>query len=401
MAHKRVVVLGAVRTPFGRFGGGLKDVPAPRLAAALIQHLVKSLHIPPQEVDDVIIGQVVSAGVGMNPARQAAVFGGLPYEVPAYTVNRVCGSGLQAIWLGVQSIRLGEARLVFAGGMENMSAVPYGLPQIRWGARMNHVQVLDLLIHDGLWDIFYGYHMGVTAENLAKRYGISREDQDRYALQSHQRAVEAWKAGVFQMRVVPIEVPDPKGGAVLTEKDEVPRPDTSLEKLAQLPPAFVPDGTVTAGNASAISDGAAMVLLADESKAQELGLRPLAEIVDFAVVGLDPALMGLGPVGAIRALLRKQSLRMEDIGLWEVNEAFAAQILAVCRELDLPQDRLNVYGGAIALGHPIGASGARLVVELVHNLAKTKDELGVAALCMGGGMGLAALIARASRSDDA
>ncbi len=394
MMAKRVVCLGAVRTPFGRFGGTLKDVPAPRLSATLIRHLLDTLKLPPTEVDEVIIGQAISAGAGMNPARQAAVFGGLPYEVPAYTVNRVCGSGLQAIWLGVQAIRLGEARLVFAGGMENMSMAPYALPQARWGARMNHVQLLDLLIHDGLWDVFYGYHMGVTAENLVRKYGISREEQDQYALRSHQKAVAAQQAGLFKNRIVAVDAPGSKGETLSVNQDEVPRPDTSLEKLSQLPPAFLPDGTITAGNASAISDGAAMVVLADAAKAKELGIKPLAEFVDFAVVGVDPSVMGLGPVGAIRALLKKQNLPMSRVDLWEINEAFAAQVLAVCRELDLPQDQLNIHGGAIALGHPLGASGARIVVDLIHNLVEKEKELGIAALCIGGGMGLAALILR-------
>ncbi len=396
MGAKRVVCLAAVRTPFGRFGGALKDVPAPRLAAALIQHVLKALPLPPREVDEVILGQVVSAGVGMNPARQAGVFAGLPYEVPAYTINRVCGSGLQAIWLAAQAIQLGEARLVLAGGVENMSAAPYALPQARWGARMNHGQILDLLIHDGLWDAFYGYHMGVTAENVATKYAISRKDQDQYAFWSHQKAVAAHHQGLFQDRLVPVEVPGPKSGTTWITQDEVPRPDTSLEKLSQLPPAFLPNGTVTAGNASAISDGAALVVVADQAKAKELGLRPLAEFVDFAVVGLDPAVMGLGPVGAIRTLLAKQGLSMSQVDLWEINEAFAAQVLAVCGELDLPQDKLNIRGGAIALGHPIGASGARVVVDLIHNLSQQEKELGVAGLCMGGGMGLAAMIARQS-----
>jgi acetyl-CoA C-acetyltransferase len=394
MMKKRVYILAALRTAVGKFGGAFKDVSAPKLAAAVIRALLAQTGITPAEVDEVVLGEVITAGVGMNPARQAAAYAGLPYEVPALTVNRVCGSGLEAIVLGARAIREGEADLVIAGGMENMSAAPYALPQLRWGNKMNHIQAIDLLLHDGLWDAFYGYPMGVTAENLARQYGISREEQDRYAYRSHMRAVDAIHSGKTREEVVPVEVPLPKGGTALWTQDEHPRPDTSLEKLAQLPPAFLPNGTVTAGNASGINDAAAAVILASEEKAKGLGIPPLLEFVDSAVVGLDPAIMGLGPVFAIRKLLAKQSLRVEEIGLWEINEAFAAQILAVLRELPIPEERLNVNGGAIAFGHPIGATGAKLVVSLAHELSRRGGETGVVSLCIGGGMGMAALFRR-------
>lgn len=391
---KRVYILTALRTAVGKFGGAFKDVSAPKLAAAVIRALLAQTGIAPAEVDEVVLGEVITAGVGMNPARQAAAYAGLPYEVPALTVNRVCGSGLEAIVLGARAIREGEADLVVAGGMENMSAAPYALPQLRWGNKMNHIQAIDLLLHDGLWDAFYGYPMGVTAENLARQYGISREEQDRYAYRSHMRAVDAIHSGKTREEVVPVEVPLPKGGTALWTQDEHPRPDTSLEKLAQLAPAFLPNGTVTAGNASGINDAAAAVILASEEKAKVLGIPPLLEFVDSTVVGLDPAIMGLGPVFAIRKLLAKQSLRVEEIDLWEINEAFAAQILAVLRELPLPEERLNVNGGAIAFGHPIGATGAKLVVSLAHELSRRGGETGVVSLCIGGGMGMAALFRR-------
>jgi acetyl-CoA C-acetyltransferase len=394
MMKKRVYILAALRTAVGKFGGAFKDVSAPKLAAAVIRTLLAQTGIAPAEVDEVVLGEVITAGVGMNPARQAAAYAGLPYEVPALTVNRVCGSGLEAIVLGARAIREGEADLVVAGGMENMSAAPYALPQLRWGNKMNHIQAIDLLLHDGLWDAFYGYPMGVTAENLARQYGISREEQDRYAYRSHMRAVDAIHSGKTREEVVPVEVPLPKGGTALWTQDEHPRPDTSLEKLAQLPPAFLPNGTVTAGNASGINDAAAAVILASEEKAKVLGIPPLLEFVDSTVVGLDPAIMGLGPVFAIRKLLAKQSLRVEEIDLWEINEAFAAQILAVLRELPLPEERLNVNGGAIAFGHPIGATGAKLVVGLAHELSRRGGETGVVSLCIGGGMGMAALFRR-------
>lgn len=391
---RKVYILAALRTAIGKFGGAFKDVPAPKLAATVIRALLEKKGISPSEVDEVILGEVITAGVGMNPARQAAVYAGLPYEVPALTVNRVCGSGLEAIVLGARAIREGAAELVVAGGMENMSAAPYALPQLRWGNKMNNVQAIDLLIHDGLWDIFYGYHMGVTAENLARKYGISREEQDRYAYRSHMRAVDAIRSGKVQEEIVPVKVPLPKGRSTLWDQDEHPRPDTTLEKLAQLAPAFLPDGTVTAGNASGINDAAAAVILASEEKAKALGTEPLLEFVDSVVVGLDPAIMGLGPALAIKKLLAGQGLRMEDIDLWEINEAFAAQILAVLRELPIPEDRLNVNGGAIAFGHPIGATGAKLVVSLAHELRRRGGELGVVSLCIGGGMGIAALFSR-------
>ena len=391
---KRVYILAALRTAVGKFGGAFKDVPAPKLAAAVIRALLAKTGIAPAEVDEVILGEVITAGVGMNPARQAAVYAGLPYEVPALTVNRVCGSGLEAIVLAARAIREGDADLVVAGGMENMSAAPYALPQLRWGNKMNHIQAIDLLLHDGLWDVFYGYPMGVTAENLARKYGISREEQDEYAYRSHMRAVAAINSGKTREEVVPVEVPLPKGGSTFWTQDEHPRSDTSLEKLAQLAPAFLPDGTVTAGNASGINDAAAAVVLASEEKAKALGIPPLLEFVDSAVVGLDPAIMGLGPVFAIRKLLDKQALRMEEIDLWEINEAFAAQVLAVLRELPIPEERLNVNGGAIAFGHPIGATGAKLVVGLAHELQRRGGEMGVVSLCIGGGMGIAALFVR-------
>lgn len=386
-----VVIVSAVRTPIGSFGGTLRDVPATKLGAIAIGAAVQRCGLAKEEVEEVIMGNVLQAGQGQNPARQASMGAGIPKEVPAFTVNKVCASGLKAVILAAQAISVGDAEIVVAGGMENMSMAPYAVPKARWGERMGNDQFVDLMIHDGLWEIFYGYHMGVTAENVAKRYGISREEQDEFGLESQQKARSAIKEGRFKEEIVPVEIPQKKGPPALFDTDEHPR-ETSMEKLAALKPAFLQDGTVTAGNASGINDSAAALVLMSSAKASAMGLKPMARIRSYASSGVDPAYMGTGPIPATRKALKKAGLDIKDLDLIELNEAFASQSLACIKELGLDRSRINPSGGAIALGHPIGASGARILVTLLYAMRGKGARIGLATLCIGGGQGCAMIV---------
>jgi acetyl-CoA C-acetyltransferase len=389
-----VVILSGCRTPIGTFGGVFKDVSAVELGTVAVAEAVRRARVRPDLVDEVIMGCILQAGLGMNPARQAAIKAGLPDSVPAHTVNKVCGSGLKAVMLAAQAIRCGDSELIVAGGMESMSGAPYLLPSVRWGQRLGHGQVLDHMIHEGLTDAFYDIHMGITAENLAERYGITRAEQDAFAVQSQQRAQAAIRDGRFQDEIVPVTIPGKKGDSKVVDTDEHPRPDITVESLARLKPAFKADGTVTAGNASGINDGAAALVVASAKRAQSLGLTPVARIVAYSSAAVDPKVMGIGPVPAVRKAVEKAALGLEAIELFELNEAFAAQSLAVLRELKLDPARVNVNGGAIALGHPIGASGARILVSLLHTLRARHARLGLAGLCIGGGQGVAMVVER-------
>lgn len=364
----RVVLAAAYRTPIGVFGGAFKDVPAYDLGATLIEHIIKETGLNPSEIDEVIIGNVLQAGQGQNPARIAAMKGGLPETVPAFTVNKVCGSGLKSIQLAYQSIVTGENDIVLAGGMENMSQSPMLVNNSRFGFKMGHQSMVDSMVYDGLTDVFNQYHMGITAENLVEQYGISREEQDTFAVNSQQKAVRAQQNGEFDSEIVPVSIPQRKGELIVVTKDEGVRENVSVEKLSRLRPAFKKDGTVTAGNASGINDGAAMMLVMSEDKAKELNIEPLAVLDGFGSHGVDPSIMGIAPVGAVEKALKRSKKELSDIDVFELNEAFAAQSLAVDRELKLPPEKVNVKGGAIALGHPIGASGARVLVTLLHQL---------------------------------
>ncbi|MBP7655421.1 MULTISPECIES: acetyl-CoA C-acetyltransferase [Pseudomonadota] len=387
-----IAIVAATRTAIGSFQGTLSAIPAPALGAALIRALLERIAVAPEQIDEVILGQVLTAGSGQNPARQAAIQAGLPHAVPALTLNKVCGSGLKAVHLAAQSILIGDAGLVVAGGQESMSLAPYVLAKARTGLRLGHAQLEDSLIRDGLWDVFNDYHMGITAENLAERYGISREQQDAYAAASQQKAASAVEAGRLQAEITPISIPQRKGEPLLFDTDEQPRADTTAEALAKLKPAFKKDGTVTAGNASTLNDGAAILLLASAEKARALNLPVLAWIRAWGSAGVDPAVMGIGPVPATRLTLKKAGWDLDEIDLVEANEAFAAQALAVGQELEWDPAKVNVNGGAIALGHPIGASGARVLVTLVHELRRRNLRKGLATLCIGGGQGVAIAI---------
>ena len=389
-----IAILAATRTAIGSFQGTLSGLPAHALGAALIRGILEKTGIAPAEIDEVVLGQILTAGSGQNPARQAAIAAGLPHAVPALSLNKVCGSGLKAVHLAAQAIALGDADLVLAGGQESMSLAPYVLPKARTGLRLGHAQLEDSLIRDGLWDAFNDYHMGITAENLAERYGITRAQQDAFAADSQRKAAEAIAAGRFQDEITPISIPQRKGDPVLFDTDEQPRAGTTADALAKLRPAFKKDGTVTAGNASTINDGAAVLLLASAQKAEALGLPVLAWIRGYASAGVDPAVMGIGPVPATQKTLNKAGWRIGDLDLIEANEAFAAQALAVNQELGWDTARVNVNGGAIALGHPIGASGARILVTLVHELIRRDAGKGLATLCIGGGQGVAIAIER-------
>ncbi|ENO89351.1 acetyl-CoA C-acetyltransferase [Thauera linaloolentis] len=384
-----IAILTATRTAIGAFQGSLSGLPAPALGAALIRSVLKSTGVAPECVDEVILGQVITAGGGQNPARQAALQAGLPCTVPAFTLNKVCGSGLKAVQLAAQAIRSGDAGLILAGGQESMSQAPYVLPGARTGLRLGHVQLEDSLIRDGLWDAFNDYHMGITAENLAERYGFTREQQDAFAVASQDKAAAAIAVGRFKGEITPITLPQRRGNPMVFDTDEQPRPGTSLETLARLKPAFEQDGTVTAGNASTLNDGAALLLLASAEKARELGLPVLGWIKAHACAAVDPAVMGIGPVPATRRALAKAGWTLDEVDLIEANEAFAAQSLAVAHELGWDPARVNVNGGAIALGHPIGASGARILVTLIHELRRRGARKGLATLCIGGGQGVA------------
>jgi acetyl-CoA C-acetyltransferase len=389
------VIVSATRTAIGTLGGALAQFAATKLGATAIREAMSRAKLDPALVDEVILGHVLPAGLGLNPGRVAALDAGVPKEVPSYTVNKACGSGLKAVVLAAQAVALGEADVVVAGGMESMSGAPYILKKARFGYRMGHDQILDSMVADGLTCPITLVHMGVTAENVAAKYGISREAQDEFSAESQQKTTAAIKAGKFKAEIVPVEIPAKKGETVLFDTDEHPRADTTAERLAGLKPAFKKDaGTVTAGNASGINDGAAAVVVMSEKKAKELRLTPLARIRAYASAGVDPSIMGMGPWPASEKALARAGLRKEEIDLWELNEAFAAQSLGVLAELHIPKNRVNVNGGAIALGHPIGASGARVLVTLLHAMADRDARLGVASLCIGGGQGIAMVVER-------
>ncbi|WP_339490348.1 acetyl-CoA C-acetyltransferase [Pseudomonas sp. EL_65y_Pfl2_R95] len=391
---QEVVIVAATRTAIGSFQGALSSIPAPELGAAVIRRLLEQTGLNAAEVDEVILGQVLTAASGQNPARQASILAGLPVAVPAMTLNKVCGSGLKALHLGAQAIRCGDADVIIAGGMENMSLAPYVLPGARTGLRMGHAKIIDSMITDGLWDAFNDYHMGITAENLVDKYGISREQQDAFAAASQLKAVTAADAGRFDAEITPIMIPQRKGDPIAFAKDEGPRAGVTAESLGKLKPAFKKDGTVTAGNASSLNDGAAAVLLMSADKAKTLGLPVLARIASYANAGVDPAIMGIGPVSATRRCLEKANWKIEDLDLIEANEAFAAQALSVNKDLGWDTQKINVNGGAIALGHPIGASGCRVLVTLLHEMIKRDAKKGLATLCIGGGQGVALAIER-------
>lgn len=392
--NDEVVIVSASRTAIGKFGGSLKDVSAVQLGATVINSVIEKAGIKHDQVDEVIMGNVLQAGLGQNVARQSAIKAGIPENISSFTVNKVCGSGLKAVHLATQAILVGDAEIVIAGGTENMSQAPYLLLNARDGFRMGDQKLVDSLIHDGLTCSFNEYHMGITAENLSERYEISREEQDKFAASSQQKAAEAQSSGIFKDEIVPVKVPQRRGEPIIFDSDEYIRHGTTVESLAKLKPAFKKDGTVTAGNASGINDGAAAVLLMSRSKAKELNIKPMATIVANASGGVDPSVMGIGPVPATKKALEKAQLTIDDIHLIEANEAFAAQSLAVGKELQFPKERLNVNGGAIALGHPIGASGARILVTLIHELMRREEKYGLATLCIGGGQGVSTIIKR-------
>src|SRR5690554_569364 len=394
VSMQEVVIVAATRTAIGSFGGQFANVPAHQLGATVIRALLEQTGVDPASIDEVILGQVLTAGCGQNPARQAAVHAGLPHSVPALNINKVCGSGLKAVHLAAQAIRCGDADIMIAGGQESMSRSPHLLPTSRTGQRMGDSKLIDSMIHDGLWDAFNDYHMGITAENLAERYDLSRQQQDAFALASQQKAVAAQAAGRFDTEITPVVIPQRKGEPLTISQDEQPRASTTLESLGKLRPAFKNDGTVTAGNASSLNDGAAAVMLMSADKARELSLPVLARITAYASSGVDPAVMGIGPVSATQRCLSKAGWKVEELDLIEANEAFAAQALAVASELRWDLDKVNVNGGAIALGHPIGGSGCRVLVTLLHEMQRRDARKGLATLCIGGGQGVALALAR-------
>ena len=395
-ALDEVVIISGCRTPVGKFQGSLSDLSATRLGAVVVREAVARARIDPEQVDECIMGNVVSAGLGQNPARQAAIFGGLPPKVGAMTVNKVCGSGLKAVALAAQAIETGNSSIVVAGGMESMTNAPYLLPQARKGYRLGNAQIVDSMVHDGLWDIYNDYHMGLTGENVAGKYGISREDQDQFALDSHRKAVAAMRECRFKLQIVPVELPSKKKGdaPVIFDKDESPRADTTIEILRGLKPAFKKDGTVTAGNAPGVSDGAAAVVVTSAQRAQVLGATPMVRIVAQATSGIDPAWVMMAPVDAVRQIWKKTGWRNEEVDLYELNEAFSVQALGVMRELGLDPAKVNVNGGAVAIGHPIGASGARILVTLIYEMVRRDVHRGIAALCLGGGNAVAMAVER-------
>jgi acetyl-CoA C-acetyltransferase len=421
-----VVIVSGVRTPVGTFGATLKTTPVVQLGALVLKEVLKKANLrpvatealiqfepdglkgagmidlekkvydyddafQPVQIDEVIMGNVVGAGQGQNVTRQAMIKAGISKETSAFTINKVCASGLKAVALAAQSIRAGEADVVLAGGMENMSLIPYALPAVRWGARMNNVDLVDLMVMDGLFEIFYGYHMGVTAENIAEKYGISRLEQDELGALSHQRARKAIVDGTFKDEIVPVVIPQRRGDPIVFDTDERPM-DTSVEKMGKLSPAFKKDGTVTAGNASGINDAAAAVLLMSEAKAKDLGLKPLAKVRAYSSAGIDPAYMGLGPIPAVRKIMKKENLTIDDFGVAELNEAFASQAIACVRELKLDMEKVNVHGSGISIGHPIGCTGARIIVTLTGEMQRKGHSLGLASLCIGGGQGMAMVL---------
>jgi acetyl-CoA C-acetyltransferase len=395
-ALDEVVIISGCRTPVGKFQGSLSELTATKLGAIAVREAVQRAQLDPKLVDECIMGNVLPAGLGQNPARQAAIFGGLPSAVGAMTINKVCGSGLKAVALAAQAIQTGNSSIVVAGGMESMTNAPYLLPQARKGYRLGNAQVIDSMVNDGLWDIFNDYHMGTTGENVAEKYGITREEQDQYALNSHRKALAATKEGWLRSQIVSVELPSKKKGAapVIFDKDESPREDTTIEALRALKPAFKKDGTVTAGNAPGVNDGAAAVVVTSAKRAKELGAPPLVRIVAQSTSGVDPEWVMMAPVGAVRTIWEKTGWKNEDVDLYELNEAFSVQALGVMRELKLDPSRVNVNGGAVAIGHPIGASGARVLVSLIYEMIRRDAHRGIAALCLGGGNAVAMAVER-------
>ena len=391
---REVVIVSAARTPIGSFGGSLKGVPTRKLGAIAIKGAVERAGIKPEMVDEVNKGAVLQGALGQNVARQLTLDAGLPIETPAMTINKVCGSGLRAVELAAQIIKAGDAEIVVAGGAENMSATAYAMPAARWGARMNNTQMVDMMVNDGLWDAFNGYHMGITAENVAEQWGITREELDEFSVISQNRAEAAIKAGKFKDEIVPVEIPQKKGDPIIFDTDEFPKFGTTMDKVAKLKPAFKKDGIVTAANASGINDAGAAVVVMSKEKADELGIKPLCTIKSYASAGVDPSIMGVGPIPASQKALAKAGLTIEDIDLVEANEAFAAQSLAVRKDLNLDPEKTNVNGGAIAIGHPIGASGCRILITLIYEMMKRDSKYGLATLCIGGGMGTALIVER-------
>ncbi len=390
---KDVVIVGAARTAIGSYGGSLKGVSARELGKIVIKEAIKRAGIQPEQVEEVIMGDVLQGGLGQNVARQMTLDAGIPKEIPAMTINKVCGSGLRAVELAAQIIKAGDADIIVAGGAENMSATAYAMPAARWGQRMGNTNMVDMMVNDGLWDAFNGYHMGITAENVAEKWGLTREELDEFALASQQKAEAAIKAGRFKDEIVPVEIPQRKGDPIVFDTDEYVKMGATIEKMAKLKPAFKKDGVVTAANASGINDSGAAVVVMSADKAEELGLKPLVKIVSYASAGVDPSIMGVGPVPASQKALEKADMTIADMDLYEANEAFAAQSLAVGKELGFDTEKLNVNGGAIALGHPIGASGCRILITLIYEMMKREDvKKGLATLCIGGGMGTALIV---------
>ena len=389
---REVVIASAARTPIGSYGGTLKNTPAVTLGKVAVEEAIKRAGIQPEQVDELVFGCVLQAGLGQNVARQVSLAAGLPKETPALTINKVCGSGLRGVGLAAQIIKAGDADVVIAGGTESMSQAPYLMPAARWGARMFDTKMIDAMVNDGLWDAFNQYHMGMTAENVADQWGISREELDEFSLKSQQKTEAAIKEGKFKDEIVPVVIPQKKGDPIVFDTDEYPKFGASLEKMAKLKPAFKKDGKVTAANASGINDSAAALVVMSAEKAAELGITPLCKIVSYASAGVDPSIMGVGPIPASKKALEKAGLTVDDIDLFEANEAFAAQSVAVGKELQIPEEKLNVNGGAIALGHPIGASGARILITLIYEMKKRGAKRGLATLCIGGGMGTAMIV---------
>ena len=391
-----VVIISGCRTPVGKFQGSLSDFTAPHLGALVVREAVKRAGIDPAQVDECIMGNVVSAGLGQNPARQAAIFGGLSPATGAMTINKVCGSGLKSVALAAQAVQTGNSSIVVAGGMESMTNAPYLLPQARKGYRLGNAQIVDSMVHDGLWDIYNDYHMGITGENVAEKYGITREEQDEFAVNSHRKAVSAMKECRFKSQIFPVEIPAKKKGAppAIFDKDESPREDTTIEILRALKPAFKKDGTVTAGNAPGVNDGAAALVVTSAQRAKELGATPMVRIVAQATSGVEPKWVMMAPVGAVQQIWQKTGWKNEDVDLYELNEAFSVQALGVMRELKLNPEKVNVNGGAVAIGHPIGASGTRVLVTLIYEMIRRDVKRGIAALCLGGGNAVAMAVER-------
>ena len=389
-----VVIVSAARTPIGSFGGALKSVPTRTLGAIAVKEAIKRAGIKAEDIDEVVLGCVLQGALGQNVARQIAMDAGIPKEVPAMTLNKVCGSGLRAISLAAQMIKAGDADIVVAGGAENMSMAAYAVPSARWGARMNNTKMVDMMVNDGLWDAFNDYHMGITAENVAEQWGLTREDLDAFSVASQEKAEAAIKAGKFKDEIVPVEIPQRKGDPIIFDTDDHPKFGSTMEKVGKLKPAFKKDGIVTAANASGINDAGAAVIVMSKEKADELGITPMCTIKSYASAGVDPSIMGVGPVPSSKKALEKAGLTIDDIDLIEANEAFAAQSLAVGKDLGIDPAKLNVNGGAIALGHPIGASGCRILITLIHEMAKRDAKTGLATLCIGGGQGTAIVVER-------